>query len=120
MRHIAVVFLGVIFSVFYSFLFVHICTGIPARTVNKKRDIKSKWRQKRDFNSNQTIESLGIPQLTKKDKKYLQKIEDALTSRKGKIVFTNDWAVQLDPAEIAAADRIAKKHGFHNLGQVGH
>ncbi|EDO38851.1 predicted protein [Nematostella vectensis] len=34
-------------------------------------------------------------------------------------MFTNSWAVQLDSAEVEAADRIAAKHGFTNLGQVG-
>ena len=34
-------------------------------------------------------------------------------------MFTNSWAVKLDPAEIKVADRIAEKHGFINYGQVG-
>ena len=57
-------------------------------------------------------------QLTKNDKIYLGKLEDALQSKEGKLLYTNSWAVQLNPAEVAQADRIADKHGFENLGQV--
>ena len=32
-------------------------------------------------------------------------------------IFTNDWAVKV--AHRDAADRIAEKHGFTNMGQVG-
>lgn len=34
-------------------------------------------------------------------------------------LYTNDWAVRI-PADAEAAERIAQKHGFANLGQVGH
>ncbi|XP_030211551.1 proprotein convertase subtilisin/kexin type 5 [Gadus morhua] len=33
-------------------------------------------------------------------------------------IFTNDWAVKV--AHRDAADRIAEKHGFTNMGQIGH
>ena len=58
------------------------------------------------------------PQLSKADKRYLTKIEDALTSKKGRLIYTNSWAVQLKPEEVASADQIAKRNGFHNVGQV--
>ncbi|XP_002160973.1 PC3-like endoprotease variant B isoform X1 [Hydra vulgaris] len=58
-------------------------------------------------------------QLTKNDKVYLGKLEDALQSKEGKLLYTNSWAVQLNPAEVAQADRIANNHGFENLGQIG-
>jgi len=61
----------------------------------------------------------NVPQLSTKEKTYLNKLEDALTSKSGKILFTNSWAVQLNPAEVAQADRIAEGHGFENLGQIG-
>lgn len=34
-------------------------------------------------------------------------------------LYTNDWAVRI-PADAEAVERIAQKHGFTNLGQVGH
>lgn len=58
------------------------------------------------------------PHLTKKEWKDLHKFEDALKSEDGQLMYTNSWAVQLDSAEVEAADRIASKHGFVNLGQV--
>lgn len=36
----------------------------------------------------------------------------------GEKVFTNTWAVHI-PGGPAVADRVARKHGFLNLGQVG-
>lgn len=33
-------------------------------------------------------------------------------------VYTNTWAVHI-PGGPAVADRLARKHGFLNLGQVG-
>ena len=62
--------------------------------------------------------TFNSPQLTKRDKDYLGKLEDALQGKKGRMLYTNSWAVQLNPAEVAQADRIAEKHGFENLGQV--
>ncbi|XP_074626751.1 PC3-like endoprotease variant B [Acropora palmata] len=59
------------------------------------------------------------PKLTRQEWEQLHKFEDALKSEDGKLLFTNSWAVQLDPAEIKVADRIARKHGFINYGQVG-
>mgnify|MGYP002076153486 CR=1 FL=1 len=35
----------------------------------------------------------------------------------GQKIFTNTWAVHI-PGGPAVADRVAQKHGFHNLGQV--
>ena len=58
------------------------------------------------------------PKLTRQEWEQLHKFEDALKSEDGKLLFTNSWAVQLDPAEIKVADRIARKHGFINYGQV--
>lgn len=37
---------------------------------------------------------------------------------RGEKVFTNTWAVHI-PGGPAVADRVARKHGFLNLGQVG-
>lgn len=34
-------------------------------------------------------------------------------------VYTNDWAIKIT-ANAEAVKRIAEKHGFTNLGQVGH
>jgi hypothetical protein len=36
----------------------------------------------------------------------------------GQKIFTNTWAVHI-PGGLAVADSVARKHGFHNLGQVG-
>ena len=63
--------------------------------------------------------NFNAPQLKKKEKEYLAKIEDALQSEEGSLLYTNSWAVQLHQAEVAQADRIAEKHGFENMGQVG-
>ena len=71
---------------------------------------KSRKRGKR------TLES--TPKLTRREWEQLHKFEDALKNDNGELMFTNSWAVQLDPAEIKVADRIAKKHGFTNYGQV--
>ena len=32
--------------------------------------------------------------------------------------FSNTWAVQVEPPKKAVADRVAKKHGFVNIGKV--
>ena len=32
--------------------------------------------------------------------------------------FTNTWAVEIDPAEEHVVANIAKRHGFHIIGQV--
>ncbi|XP_066929242.1 PC3-like endoprotease variant B [Clytia hemisphaerica] len=63
--------------------------------------------------------NFNAPQLKKKEKEYLAKIEDALQNDEGSLFYTNAWAVQLHQAEVAQADRIAEKHGFENMGQVG-
>ena len=34
------------------------------------------------------------------------------------IHYTNSWAVHIENGEPQVADRIAKRHGFINLGQV--
>jgi len=60
-----------------------------------------------------------IPQLSKGDKLYLSKLEDALQSDEGKLQFTNSWAVKLHPSQYVETDRIATKHGFENLGRIG-
>lgn len=59
------------------------------------------------------------PKLTRREWEELHKFEDALKNDNGELMFTNSWALKLDPAEIKVADRIAKKHGFINYGQVG-
>jgi len=62
--------------------------------------------------------NFNAPQLKKKEKEYLAKIEDALQNDEGSLLYTNSWAVQLHQAEVAQADRIAENHGFENMGQV--
>lgn len=62
--------------------------------------------------------NFDAPQLSKKDKAYLSKLEDALQDKEGTLLYTNSWAVQMHQSEIAQADRIAEKHGFENVGQV--
>lgn len=37
---------------------------------------------------------------------------------RGQKIFTNTWAVHISGGP-AVADSVARKHGFHNLGQVG-
>ena len=71
-----------------------------------------------DNNDNAPAANLNAPQLKKKEKEYLAKIEDALQNEAGSLLYTNSWAVQLHQAEVAQADRIANKHGFENMGQV--
>lgn len=36
---------------------------------------------------------------------------------RGQKIFTNTWAVHISGGP-AVADSVARKHGFHNLGQV--
>lgn len=70
-------------------------------------------------NHNHLSSLKDVPQLSATDRAYLTKLEDALQSKKGRILFTNSWAVQLNPVEVAQADKIAARHGFENLGQIG-
>lgn len=85
-----------------------------------KRTRPDKVRISHEYKDNRYAQKVNFnaPQLSKRDKEYLSKLEDALQSKEGKILYTNSWAVQLNPAEVAQADRIAEKHGFENLGQV--
>ena len=85
-----------------------------------KRTRPDKVRISHEYKDNRYTQKVNFnaPQLSKRDKEYLSKLEDALQSKEGKILYTNSWAVQLNPAEVAQADRIAEKHGFENLGQV--
>jgi len=60
----------------------------------------------------------------KKVKRYLQKKYHSSHHGKDKNkhhekFFSNTWAVQLDPPKKSTADRIAKKHGFVNMGKIG-
>jgi len=87
-------------------------------TLGSRKDKVTVSHEYRDHRYNKKI-NFDAPQLSKRDKEYLSKLEDALQSKEGKILFTNSWAVQLNPAEVAQADRIADKHGFENLGQIG-
>lgn len=80
------------------------------RVSQEYRDV-SKLPRKHQVNFN-------APQLSKKDKTYLSKLEDALQNKEGTLLYTNSWAVQMNQAEVAQADRIAEKHGFENVGQV--
>lgn len=91
---------------------VLICSAVP--------HIKNSPKHKFIRDSIEDSSRFSAPQLSKADKRYLTKLEDALTSKKGKLVFTNSWAVQLNPEQIASADQIAKRNGFHNMGQVTH
>ena len=89
---------------------VLICNAVP--------HIKNSPERKFIKDSIEDSSRFSAPQLSQADKRYLTKLEDALTSKKGKLVFTNSWAVQLNPEQIASADQIAKRNGFHNMGQV--
>uniref|UniRef100_A0A3P8ZHH6 P/Homo B domain-containing protein n=1 Tax=Esox lucius TaxID=8010 RepID=A0A3P8ZHH6_ESOLU len=42
----------------------------------------------------------------------------SLVPRSETLIYTNDWAVRIK-GERTSADSIAKKHGFHNMGQIG-
>lgn len=58
----------------------------------------------------------------KKVKRYLQKKYVASRGNQRshhEKYFSNTWAVQLDPPKKSTADRIAKKHGFVNMGKIG-
>lgn len=87
---------------------------------NKSRQKKSNGKTSKHHHhrSDNKLSHFTAPQLSGKDKLYLAKIEDALTSKRGRLVFTNSWAVQLNPAQVASADQIAKRNGFKNMGQV--
>ena len=89
-------------TLFFLVSEIAVLLGKPAK--------KSRKRGKR------TLES--TPKLTRREWEQLHKFEDALKNDDGELMFTNSWAVKLDPAEIKVADRIAKKHGFTNYGQV--
>ena len=90
-------------TLFFLLSEIAILLGKPAK--------KSRKRGKR------TLET--TLKLTRREWEQLHKFEDALKSDTGELMFTNSWAVKLDPAEIKVADRIAEKHGFINYGQVG-
>ena len=95
----------------------HLHTPEPhAANITVKRHYNNHNHQHK--HKNKDSKRTYAPQLSKHDKEYLGKLEDALQSKKGRMLYTNSWAVQLNPAEVAQADRIAEKHGFENLGQV--
>ncbi len=103
----------VIFCAFFIFL-----CNCRLQKHRHKHGFNRKFKTK-EFRKNQVdISRFTAPQLSHKEKLYLAKIEDALTSKKGRLIFTNSWAVQLNPAEVASVDQIAKRNGFHNMGQV--
>lgn len=89
-------------TLFFLALEIDVLLGKPSRKLRKR--------------GKQTLKT--TPKLTRQEWEQLHKFEDALKSEDGKLLFTNSWAVQLDPAEIKVADRIARKHGFINYGQV--
>lgn len=94
------------------FLFSPSLLLCSARESSKGHKSDDKGWEKDDYSR------FTAPQLTKADKRHLARLEDALTSKKGKLIFTNSWAVQLNPEQVASADEIAKRNGFHNMGQV--
>lgn len=107
-------------------LFILACmlldSGITLGGIHGKKGITVKryyHKHKHKSNAKPKETIYKIPQLKKRDKEYLGKLEDALQNKKGRMMYTNSWAVQLNPAEVAQADRIAIKHGFENLGQIG-
>lgn len=80
---------------------------------------KSKSRKKHFTTLRQRYARSKQPVLSSEEWKQLHKLEDALKTEEGELMYTNSWAVKLvDPAEIEVADKIAAKHGFQNLGQV--
>jgi len=93
------------------------CNCVPNSGGLKDSSTRNKSEKKDSVSEN--YERFTAPQLSRDDKRYLAKIEDALTSKKGKLIYTNSWAVQLKPEEVASADQIAKRNGFHNVGQIG-
>ena len=105
-------------SIFLIFCleFILLCSCVPP--YDDFRDSSKISKAKEKDSSNEDYARFTAPQLSKADKRYLTKIEDALTSKKGRIIYTNSWAVQLKPEEVASADQIAKRNGFHNVGQV--
>lgn len=105
-RTLGMVFLVLIFSLFYI---------LPCEASHSS---KIRAGNGNDGSEKDDFSRFTAPQLTKADKRHLAKLEDALTSKKGKLIFTNSWAVQLNPEQVASADEIAKRNGFHNMGQV--
>jgi hypothetical protein len=94
----------------YSTLLVFFIFRISSLESHKRKSRKLNGWTRKIRHKNST--------LTRKEWEELHKFEDALKSEDGKLFFTNSWAVQLDPAELEVADRLAEKHGFENLGQV--
>ena len=96
-------------AIFYV-LYILTCNG-------RLREHKSRHHSK-IIDGKEDLSRFTAPQLSHKEKLYLAKIEDSLTSKRGRLIFTNSWAVQLNPAEVASADQIAKRNNFQNMGQV--
>ena len=110
-------------SDFVFMLILMIFLASHARKVRSKSKNDIRIKVKHDYKKHvkynkAAVNNYKAPQLTKRDREYLSRLEDALQNKNGGMMFTNSWAVQLNPAEVAQADKIAKKHGFENLGQV--
>lgn len=52
-------------------------------------------------------------------RRYQKIKKDNIPLKTKKKFFSNTWAVHVDPPKKHVADRIAKKHGFINIGKIG-
>ena len=78
----------------------------------------SMYKNSTNFRTRRYISASGMNNI----KRYIQRKYNNLYKDdqlyKLKSFYTNTWAVHVDPPNKSVADRIAKKHGFVNIGKV--
>ena len=75
-------------------------------TVLKNKDYKRRY-----------LSSSGLEKVRRYlSRKYVASRNNTVAVKKH--YFSNTWAVRIDPPDHHVADRIAKKHGFINIGKV--
>lgn len=94
---IAVLICGLYFQCVLKYCSVE-GTKISHKHHREKITVSHEHRDHRSRKHRKHTDFKNVPQLSQQERAYLTKLEDALQSRSGKILFTNSWAVQLDPA----------------------
>nr|XP_002162190.1 PC3-like endoprotease variant A isoform X2 [Hydra vulgaris] len=93
--------------VFVLLLLVAVVNISYGWTVLKNKDYKRRY-----------LSPSGVEKVRKYlSRKYVASRNNTQTFKKH--YFSNTWAVHIDPPDNDVADRIAKKHGFTNIGKIG-
>nr|P29145.1 RecName: Full=PC3-like endoprotease variant B; AltName: Full=SPC3; Flags: Precursor [Hydra vulgaris]AAA29215.1 Kex2-like endoprotease [Hydra vulgaris] len=93
--------------VFVLLLLVAVVNISYGWTVLKNKDYKRRY-----------LSPSGVEKVRKHlSRKYVASRNNTQTFKKH--YFSNTWAVHIDPPDNDVADRIAKKHGFTNIGKIG-